>query len=137
MTQESLTGNASAQQVVQSMMDAWSRNDVEGVVATFAPDATVESPLVQRVLNRKDGVCRGHDEIGELVRAIAKRGRPWGGHRPPLVRGNTVAVEYTSPSSDDVPVSVDLIEVKDGKIQSLRAYLGWRAVAAMTGQGPG
>ncbi len=128
---------SSVEQVVVAMEDAWSRNDVEGVVAVFAPDATLESPLVSRVMNRGEGVCHGRDEIREVVRAIIKRGRPWDGHAPPIVRGNTVAVEYTSPSSDANQVSVDIIEVKNGMIQSLRAYLGWRAITATNGQAPG
>jgi hypothetical protein len=29
---------------------------------------------------------------------------------------------------------VDIIEVKSGKLQSLRAYAGWRAVMALSGE---
>ncbi len=119
------------EQVISDVEAAFSRNDVEGVVALFAEDATIESYLVVRVFNRKDGVCRGRAEIRELLRALMQRGRPWGGHAPPIVRGNTAAVEYTSASSDAEKFSVDIVEVKDGKIQSLRAYAGWRAVTAL------
>jgi hypothetical protein len=56
--------------------------------------------ISDRMLNRKEGVCRGHAEIREVVRALMKRGVPWGGHELPIVRGNTVAVEFRSASSD-------------------------------------
>ncbi|WP_394840795.1 nuclear transport factor 2 family protein [Pendulispora brunnea] len=123
----------SVEHVIRDMEAAFSRNDLEGVVSLFAEDATIESYLVSRIFNRAEGVCRGREEIRELVRAFMKRGVPWGGHEPPLVRGNTVAIEFRSASSDAEPFSVDIIEVRDGKIQSLRAYAGWRALAARTG----
>ena len=122
------------EQVLGDMEAAFSRQDLEGVVALFTEDASVESYLVTRVFNRKEGVCHGRAEIRELVRALMKRGTPWGGHEPPIVRGNTIAVEYRALSSDTEKFSVDIIEVRDGKIQSLRAYAGWRAVVALTGE---
>ncbi|HKA87069.1 MAG TPA: nuclear transport factor 2 family protein [Haliangiales bacterium] len=122
------------ERVIDDVEAALSRNDLEGIVGLFAQDATIESYLVSRVFNRKEGVCRGRDEIRELARALMKRGVPWGGHEPPIIRGNTVAVEFMTASSEAEKFSVDIIEVRDGKIQSLRAYAGWRAVLALTGE---
>jgi hypothetical protein len=121
------------EQLISDLEAASSRNDVEAIVELFAPGATIESYLVSRVFNRTEGVCRGLAEIRELVLALSKRGRPWGGHEPPIIRGNTVAIEYRSASSDAEKFSVDIIEVRDGKIQSLRAYAGWRAIVALSG----
>jgi hypothetical protein len=121
---------ATVERIVDDMESAFARKDADGLVALFSPDATVESYLVTRIFNRKDGVCRGQAEIRELVGALVKRGVPWGGHGPPLVRGNTAAIEYWSKKSEDQKFSVDILEVKDGKIQSLRAYAGWRPLAA-------
>lgn len=126
--------STTVEQVIHDLEDASARNDVEALVALFAPDATIESYLVTRVFNRKDGVCRGRDEIRQLALALGKRGKPWGGHEPPIIRGNTVAIEYRTPSSETDKFSVDIIEVRDGKIQSLRAYAGWRAITALTGE---
>jgi ketosteroid isomerase-like protein len=110
------------------------RKDLERLAALFAQDATIESYLVARIFNRKEGVCRGRAEIRELVHAIMRRGTPWGAHGPPVIAGNTLVVEYTSASSDEEKFSVDVLEVRDGKIQTLRAYAGWRAVMALTGE---
>ncbi len=123
-----------AEKLIADMEAAFSRRDVEGLVALFADDATIESYLVARVFDRKDGVCRGRAEIRELARELMRRGRPWGGHEPPIVRGNIVAVEYRTASSDAEKFSVDIIELRDGVIHSLRAYAGWRAVLAATGE---
>ncbi len=121
---------ATVEQLIEDMEAASSRKDVEALVALFAPDATIESYLVSRIFNREEGVARGQTEIRELVLALMQRGTPWGGHEPPIIRGNTAAIEYRSASSDTEKFSVDIIEVSDGKIQSLRAYAGWRAIVA-------
>jgi len=113
---------------------AFSRRDLEGIVALFTEDATIESYLVLRVFNRKEGVCRGRAEIRELVGTLLKRGTPWRGYEPPIVRANTIAIEYRAASSDTEKFSVDIIEVRDGKIRSLRAYAGWRAITALMGE---
>ncbi|WP_394829043.1 nuclear transport factor 2 family protein [Pendulispora albinea] len=125
--------DTTVERVISDMDAAFSRNDVEGLVTLFAEDATIESYLVARVFDRKEGVCRGRAEIRELIRALMKRGVPWGGHEPPIIRGSTVAVEFRAASSDTEKFSVDIIEVRDGKIQSLRAYVGWRALMAGAG----
>jgi ketosteroid isomerase-like protein len=120
------------EQLISDMEAASARKDVEALVALFAEDATLESYLVSRVFNREEGVCHGRAEIRELVRALMQRGTPWGGHEPPIIRGNTAAIEYRTASSDAEKFSVDIVEVRDGKIQSLRAYAGWRAINALT-----
>jgi hypothetical protein len=121
-------------QVVRDLEAAFARKDAEGVVALFAPDATIESYLVTRIFHRKDGVCRGRPEIRQLVGAILARGTPWGGHEAPIIRGNTAAIEYRSASSEADRFSVDIIEVRGRQIQSLRAYAGWRAVTGLVEQ---
>ena len=131
-TPKETTMNDAAATIIDDMEAAFSRHDVEGVLALFAEDATIESYMVTRVFDRKDGVCRGKAEIRKLVGALVERGTPWKGHDPPIVRGNTIAVEYKAKSSESEKFSVDIIELKDGKIHSLRAYAGWRAVMGIT-----
>jgi hypothetical protein len=125
--------NDAVEQVIRAFDAAWARNDLEGVVSIFAEDAGLESPLVAPLLHRKEGVLRGRDEIREMVRALMRNGTPWGEHAPPLIRGNTVAIEFRRPPSDGGQFySVDVIEIRESKIQTLRAYAGWRAVLAIT-----
>ena len=54
---------ATIEQVIRDMGAAFARHDVEGLLALFAEDATLESYLVARVFQRKDGVCHGRAEI--------------------------------------------------------------------------
>jgi ketosteroid isomerase-like protein len=122
------------EQIIDALQTAVSQNDVEGAVALFDRDATVESPAIPRLLDRKEGVCRGRDEIRDLLRALMRHGTPWGRHEQPLIRGSTAAIEYMRASSDSEQFSVDVIEITDGKIHSLRAYLGWRAIMAFAGE---
>jgi ketosteroid isomerase-like protein len=122
-----------ALRVIAAMEAALARNDLDALVELFTDDATIESYLVVRALGRKEGVVRGRAEIRELGRVLVQRGTPWGGHAPPIVRGNTIAIEYRTVSSETDTFSVDIIELRDGKIQSLRAYAGWRAIVAIEG----
>jgi ketosteroid isomerase-like protein len=124
------------EQFLRDFDRAWSHNDVEAAVSLFARDATLETPLAQRLLHRKEGVLRGQDEIREMVRVLMAGGRGWGGHEAPLVRGTTIALEFRGPASEADHYSVDIIELKDGKIRSLRAYVGWRALTPPPGGEP-
>lgn len=118
------------ERVVSDLEAAFSRSDVEGLLGLFAEDATLESYLVTRIFHREEGVARGRAELGQLLRALISGGVPWGAHRAPNIRGDTVVVEFMGPGPDAGTFSVDIIEVRDGKIQSLRAYAGWRALMA-------
>jgi ketosteroid isomerase-like protein len=120
----------SIERIIDEMDAAFSRHDLDELVALFADDATIESFLVTRIFNRQEGVCHGRAEIRQLLSAILKAGVPWTGHEPPIVRGDTAAVEFRSGPADAEKFSVDIITVKNGRIQSLRAYAGWRALAA-------
>lgn len=126
---------AVAERVVAEMDAAFARRDLEALSALFADDATLESFLVSRVLNKPEGVCRGKAEIRQVLKGLVERGVPWGGHEPPLVRGNRVAIEFKTASSERDTFSVDILEIANGKIQSLRAYAGWRALAATARNG--
>jgi ketosteroid isomerase-like protein len=113
--------------------EAWARRDVDALLSLYARDATIESPSIPHLLRKQDGVCRGHDEIRALVEAVLARDVKWGRHEAPVVRGGTIFVEYRRvvPGGEQLDY-VDVLEVSGGLIQRLRAYWGWRAVAAMT-----
>jgi hypothetical protein len=119
---------AVVERIIEEMETAFAHKDVEALLALFTEDATLESFLVARIFNRPEGVCRGRAEIRELLAKLVERGVPWGGHSAPLVRGNMAAVEFKMPGSDRDTFSVDILELEGGKIRSLRAYAGWRAM---------
>lgn len=120
-----------AEAISAAFDDAWARGDLEGLLGLYAPDATVESPLIPQLLRKSDGICRGHGEIRTLVQAVLARGVIWGRHEAPLVRGQTVYVEYRRVQPDGEQLDyVDVFELEGGLIKSLRAYWGWRSLAA-------
>jgi ketosteroid isomerase-like protein len=116
--------------IIRAHDEAWKRKDVDGVVALFASDATIESPLVARLTGKP--TARGRDEVRAAVQAVIDRGVVWGRHEPPAVRGDTVFVEYRRETPDgEQGDSVDVITVQGGLIKSLRAYLGAKSVASL------
>ncbi len=126
---------AAVEQTLHAFDAAWSRRDLESIMALFAEDASLESPLVVRLLNRSDGVLHGREQIQRMVSALLERGIPWGKHEPPIVQGNRAALEFKSaPAEGEQFYSVDIIELRGDKIQSLRAYSGWRPLAKMNAE---
>jgi ketosteroid isomerase-like protein len=121
----------SVERTLEAFDAAWVRSDLEGIVALFAEDASLESPLVPRLLKRSEEALHGRDEIRQMVRALLERGTPWGKHEKPIIQGNRAAIEFRSAPADGGQFySVDIVEVRRGKIQSLRAYSGWRPLQA-------
>src|SRR5579864_7210566 len=55
---------------------ALSQNDAKALLALYAPDAVFESPLVPHLLGKKEGVCRGREELRPLFDALAVRKPP-------------------------------------------------------------
>src|SRR5690242_13699108 len=53
--------------------EALSRNDVEGLLALYADDAVLESPLVRLLLRSESDICRGRKELRRLLQAIVGR----------------------------------------------------------------
>lgn len=110
-------------------------NDVQGLLALYAVDACVESPLIPYLLDRKEGICRGHDEIRLLIEKVAERKpnlRKY--YRTPcLKQGNLIMWEY--PRVTPEGEQMDFAEIMDlneaGLIQSHRVYWGWRGVKVL------
>src|SRR5882724_1213106 len=64
------------EQVYFAWDDALSRNDKEALLALYAPDAVIESPLIPHVLKVERGVVHGHKEIQRLLDEVAARKPP-------------------------------------------------------------
>ncbi len=47
--------------------EALGRKDLDAALALYAPDATIESPLVPHLLGSEVSICRGHDNLGGRV----------------------------------------------------------------------
>ena len=113
--------------------------DTEGLLALYAADAVLESPLVTAILNgRASGVLRGHDELRSFFAEGARR-RPnelvrWHRTGTWLTDGAQLLVwEYprTAPDGDQVDI-LEVMDIVDGLIQHHRSYWGWFGSAMLT-----
>jgi ketosteroid isomerase-like protein len=49
--------------------EALSKNDARALLALYAPDAVLESPLVSHLLGTEKGICRGHEDLKNFSRS--------------------------------------------------------------------
>jgi ketosteroid isomerase-like protein len=111
---------------------AWSNNDLDGMIALYAEDATLGSPLIPYMLDTDKGICEGRDEIRALLdkaapRKPAKRNFHREGY---FTDGKRLVWEY--PRATPNGEQMDFFEVMDinenGKIKKHRVYWGWNGV---------
>ena len=109
------------------------RLDTEGLLALYAADAVLESPLVPAILDDKsDGVLRGHGELRRFFGEGARR-RPndlvrWYRTGEWLTDGRRLLIwEYPrqAPDGDQVDL-VEVMEIAAGLIRHHRIYWGWK-----------
>jgi ketosteroid isomerase-like protein len=125
-----VTGNA--QQAVEDVYRAWDEalgaKDLDAAMALYAPDATLESPLVRHHLGSDDGVVAGRDALRDFVRIVFER-------QPPqrerfrtgfFTDGRTLMWEYPRATPDGEQMDfVEVMEIDDGLIRHHRVYWGW------------
>lgn len=124
---------------VERMYFAWdealSRNDSEALLALYAEDARLESPLIPHLLGVEGGVLNGHDELRCLFALLADR-------KPPVRRysrtgyltdGRRLIWEYprATPEGEQMDFA-EVMELNDrGLIQRHCVYWGWFGVRVL------
>jgi hypothetical protein len=111
---------------------AASTRDTPALIALYADNAILESPLVPVIMDGKhDGVLRGKAEIGRFLEAGA-RSRPidlvrWHRSDTFFSAGATLIWEYprVTPEGEQVEI-VEVMETADRLIQHHRIYWGWK-----------
>jgi hypothetical protein len=118
----------------QLVHDEWDRrtraHDIDGLLQLYLPDATLESPLVPRILKQSSGVLHGHDELRRFfVKGTA--GRPnelvrWYRTGEFMFDGRTLIWEYPreAPEGEQVEL-VEVMELSGARIAHHRIYWGW------------
>jgi hypothetical protein len=111
---------------------AASMRDGATLLALYAEDAVLESPLVPAILDDKtDGVLRGKAEIARFLEKGA-RSRPIGlvrWHRSTtwFSAGQTLVWEYPRETADGDQVEImEVMDIADGLIRHHRIYWGWK-----------
>ena len=107
--------------------------DVDALLALYAEDSVLESPLVPVILNVPTGVLSGRSEIRRFLEEGTKR-RPnhlarWYRTGTYLCDGNTLIWEYPreTPEADQLDI-LELMEIEAGRIRRHRIYWGWLGV---------
>ena len=112
--------------------------DTPALLALYAADAVLESPLVPAILaDQPEGVLRGHVELARFFEEGARR-RPnalvrWWRTGDWASLGNLLIWEY--PRDTPAGEQVDLVEVMtiaDGLIRHHRIYWGWFGTRLLT-----
>jgi ketosteroid isomerase-like protein len=129
-----------ARRAVENIFHAWDEalgaKDLDAAMALYQPDATLESPLVRRLLDTSEGIVRGREQLRQfVVRVFAEE--------PPerrrfrlgfLSDGSRVTWEYPRQSNAGEQMDiVEVMEVREGLIQHHRVYWGWYSVKLYEG----
>jgi hypothetical protein len=119
-----MTNNESFQHAAERIYHDWdkalSNDDLEGLLALYAPDAVLESPAVPLTTGAETGVCHGHDELRPVLEQVAAR-------KPPLLTYYRAGFLTDGEQMD----FVEVMEIADGLIQRHCVYWGWRGVKVM------
>ncbi len=112
--------------------------DTPALLALYAADAVLESPLVPAILaDRPEGVLRGHAELARFFNEGARR-RPnervrWWRTGQWASLGPLLIWEYprATPGGEQVDL-VEVMEIADGLIRHHRIYWGWFGTRLLT-----
>jgi hypothetical protein len=122
---------------IHDVIERWEKalggHDAEALLATYAEDATLESPLVLHITGNR-GALRGHAEIGPFFEAIVRRTPTLRGfHRGVFFADGQRAIwEYPHDTGDGEQMDfVEVMEIDAGLIKRHRVYWGWRGVDLM------
>ncbi|MGL3213861.1 nuclear transport factor 2 family protein [Bradyrhizobium sp. BR 1433] len=124
-------GSNDAERIYRLWDEALGNKDLEAALALYAADASIESPLVQHLMQTKDGIVRRRDALREFITRVFRTS-------PPQRRrfkqgffsdGRVLTWEYPrqSPDGDQMDL-VEVMEIDYGLIQRHRVYWGWFAL---------
>ncbi|HET8701743.1 MAG TPA: nuclear transport factor 2 family protein [Nitrococcus sp.] len=120
---------AAAERIYRDWDKAWSNNDLNAMTALYAPDATLESPLIPHLLGTTPGICRGREEIRALLETAAPR-KPRKRtfyHAGYFTDGKRLVWEYPRATPDGEQMDFfEVMEIENGLIKKHRVYWGWR-----------
>ena len=120
-----------ARHIYEQWHQAAKNRDTAALIALYADDAELESPLVPVILGRDSGILRGRAEILAFLEEGSRR-RPnelvrWYRDGRYLAAGRLLVWEYPRQTPDGSQVDIlELMELDDdGKIRRHRIYWGW------------
>ncbi|CAM2196921.1 SnoaL-like domain-containing protein [Paraburkholderia kururiensis] len=122
---------ADVERIYREWDRAWSDDDLKAMLALYAPNAVLESPLIPHLLGGHDGVLDGRERIGELLdRAAPRKPDARSFHREGyFTNGSRLIWEYprATPNGEQMDF-VEAMDIENGLIRRHRVYWGWRGV---------
>jgi hypothetical protein len=116
------------EQIYQAWAKGFANQNLDAILALYAPDAILESPLVNNLLGTEAGVVNGRDELRKFFRIIlqsipALKDRYRANF---FTNGKVMIWEYprVTPTGEQTDLA-EVMELRDGLIQTHRIYWGW------------
>ena len=127
--------NPDVERIYRDWNDALSKNDAAALLKPYAPDATLESPLVPSSFRHRGRDLPWREELEKLFEILATR--------KPKVRqfyrtgyftdGRKIMWEYPQQTRDGQQMEfVEIMEIENGLIRRHRVYWGWYGVRTLT-----
>jgi predicted SnoaL-like aldol condensation-catalyzing enzyme len=111
--------------------EALGKKDLEASLSLYADDASIESPLVQHLMNTKEGIVQGKERLREFIARVFQTNPP---QRKRFKQGyfsdgRVLTWEYprVSPEGEQMEL-VEVMEIENGLIKRHRVYWGWYAL---------
>lgn len=123
---------------IYKLWDRYAREvDTDRLLSLYAPDATLETPLIPAILDTDTGILKGHTELRHFFEEGGRR-RPnelvrW--HREPnrfFFDGQRLIWEYPRKAPDGSQIElVEVMDIEVGLIQNHRIYWGWFGIRGL------
>jgi hypothetical protein len=142
MTQQAMVSPAKQQtrrdhseRIYREWNKALANNDAKALLALYAPDAVLESPLCSVLLGPGNDIVQGHDGLRRLFEEVVKR-------KPKLRQfyhrsgyfsdGRTMMFEYPRATPDGEQMDfVEVMELDGALIKKHCVYWGWRGLQVL------
>ena len=111
--------------------EALGKKDLEASLSLYAGDASLESPLVQHLMNTKEGIVQGKERLREFIARVFQTNPPQRKRfkQGYFTDGCVLTWEYprVSPEGEQMDL-VEVMEIENGLIKRHRVYWGWYAL---------
>jgi hypothetical protein len=127
-------GTARAEEIHRAWDEALGRKDLDAAMALYAPDCTLESPLVRHILHRDRGVVDGRNDLRAFVAEVFRRTHALRQRfrRGFFTDGRMLMWEYPRSTPDGEQMDLaEVMEIVDGLIKRHCVYWGWRAIKVL------
>tara|TARA_R110000772_G_scaffold56211_8_gene128012 strand:+ start:104 stop:526 length:423 start_codon:yes stop_codon:yes gene_type:complete len=127
-----------AKKVYSDWAAGFATADLDKIVALYAPDAVLESPLVNVLLKTDDGIVTGRDNLRNFFGIILSDGPPLDDrHRESFFTdGKTMIWEYPriTPKGKQLEMT-EVMHLENGLIKVHRIYWGWESARKIFTEG--